>query len=127
MTFIEFEKEKGELDEEIDGLMYERTTYKDELKNYMQELNNDVGKIIQLKNLDNTRINITITISSLTKLIILITGKEKLESFEKEKQYKEPENAIAVSNNIMEYFKEYHHVTQVNSLYQKKDTLCNSL
>ena len=48
MTFIEFEKEKGELDEEIDGLMYERTTYKDELKNYMQELNNDVGKIIQL-------------------------------------------------------------------------------
>ena len=28
--------------------MYERTTYKDELKNYMQELNNDVGKIIQL-------------------------------------------------------------------------------
>ena len=48
MSFIEFEKEKGELDEEIDGLMYERTTYKDELKNYMQELNNDVGKIIQL-------------------------------------------------------------------------------
>ena len=27
----------------------------------------------------------------------------------------------------MEYFKEYRHVTQVNSLYQKKDALCNSL
>ena len=72
--------------------MRERTTYNDELKNYMQELNNDVGKIIQLisnikqntdtnettvklicndiKNLDNTRNNITVTISSLTKLIM---------------------------------------------------------
>ena len=28
--------------------MCERATYNDELKNYMQELNNDVGKIIQL-------------------------------------------------------------------------------
>ena len=115
----------------------------------MQELNNDVGKIIQLisnikentdtnettvklicndiKNLDNARNNITITISSLTKLIMLITGIEKLESFVKAKQYKEAANAIAASNDIMEYFKEYRHVTQVNSLYQKKDSLCNSL
>jgi hypothetical protein len=58
---------------------------------------------------------------------MLITGIEKLESFVKEKQYKEAANAIAASNDIMEYFKEYRHVTQVNSLYQKKDTLCNSL
>jgi len=144
-----FEKEIGELDEEIDGLMCERATYNDELKNYMQELNNDVGKIIQLisnikqntdtnettvklicndiKNLDNARNNITVTISSLTKLIMLITGIEKLETFVKEKQYKEAANAIAASNDIMEYFKEYRHVTQVNSLYQKKDALCNSL
>ena len=144
-----FEKEIVELDEEIDGLMCERATYNDELKNYMQELNNDVGKIIQLisnikqntdtnettvklicndiKNLDNARNNITVTISSLTKLIMLITGIEKLESFVKEKQYKEASNAIAASNDIMEYFKEYRHVTQVNSLYQKKDALCNSL
>jgi hypothetical protein len=129
--------------------MCERATYNDELKNYMQELNNDVGKIIQLisnikentdtnettvklicndiKNLDNARNNITITISSLTKLIMLITGIEKLESFVKAKQYKEAANAIAASNDIMEYFKEYRHVTQVNSLYQKKDSLCNSL
>jgi hypothetical protein len=129
--------------------MCERATYNDELKNYMQELNNDVGKIIQLisnikqntdtnettvklicndiKNLDNARNNITVTISSLTKLIMLITGIEKLESFVKEKQYKEAANAIAASNDIMEYFKEYRHVTQVNSLYQKKDALCNSL
>ena len=149
-TLIEkFEKEIGELDEEIDGLMCERATYNDELKNYMQELNNDVGKIIKLisnikqntdtnettvklicndiKNLDNARNNITVTISSLTKLIMLITGIEKLESFVKEKQYKEAANAIAASNDIMEYFKEYRHVTQVNSLYQKKDALCNSL
>ena len=72
--------------------MRERATYNDELKNYMQELNNDVGKIIQLisnikqnkdtnettvklicndiKNLYNTGNNITVTISSLTKLIM---------------------------------------------------------
>ncbi len=43
-----FEKETGELNEEIDGLMSERATYNDELKNCMQELNKDVGKIIQL-------------------------------------------------------------------------------
>jgi archaellum component FlaC len=72
--------------------MRERATYNDELKNYMQELNNDVGKIIQLisnikqntdtnettvklicndiKNLYSTRNNIAVTISSLTKLIM---------------------------------------------------------
>ena len=72
--------------------MRERATYNDELKNYIQELNNDVGKIIQLisnikqnkdtnettvklicndiKNLDSARNNITVTISSLTKLIM---------------------------------------------------------
>ena len=72
--------------------MCERATYNDELKNYMQELNNDVGKIIQLisnikqntdtnettvklicnyiKNLDNARNNITVRMSSLTKLIM---------------------------------------------------------
>ena len=72
--------------------MCERTTYNDELKNYMQDLNNDVGKIIQLtsnikqntvtnettvklicndiKNLDNAGNNIAVTISSLTKLLM---------------------------------------------------------
>ena len=72
--------------------MRERVTYNDELKNYMQELNNYVGKIIQLisnikqntdinetivklicndiKNLDNAGNNIAVTISSLTKLLM---------------------------------------------------------
>ena len=72
--------------------MCERVTYNDELKNYMQELNNYVGKIIPLisnikqntdtnettvklicnyiKNLDNARNNITVRMSSLTKLIM---------------------------------------------------------
>ena len=49
-----------------------------------------------------------------------MTGIENLESFVKEKQYNEATNAISASNDIMEYFKEYRHVTQVNSLYQKK-------
>lgn len=145
----DFEREIGELDEEIDSLMCERAKYNDEMKNYMNELDNDVSKIIELinsikantdtnettvkmicndiKNLDNARNNITTTISSLTKLIMLITGIEKLELFVKEKQYKEAANAIAASNDIMEYFKEYRHVTQVNTLYQKKDTLCSKL
>ena len=56
-----------------------------------------------------------------------MTGIENLESLVKEKLYNEETNAIAASNDIMEYFKEYRHVTQVNSLYQKKDALCNSL
>ena len=72
--------------------MCERATYNDELKLYMGELNNDVGKIIELintikqnsdtnestvklicndiKNLDNARNNIAVIISSLTKLIM---------------------------------------------------------
>lgn len=145
----DFEKQIGELDEEIDNLMCERAMYNEEMKIYMTELNNDVGKIIELinnikqntdtnettvkmicndiKNLDNARNNITTTISSLTKLIMLITGIEKLESFVKEKSFKEAANAIAASNDIMEYFKEYKHVNQVNSLYQKKDNLCSLL
>ena len=72
--------------------MCERVTYNDELKNYMQELNNYVGKIIPLisnikqntdtnettvklicnyiKNLDNARNNITVRMSSITQEII---------------------------------------------------------
>jgi chromosome segregation ATPase len=85
----DFEKQIAELDEEIDNLMCERAKYNDEMKNYMNQLNNDVSKIIELvntiktntdtnettvkmicddiKNLDNARNNITTTISSLTK------------------------------------------------------------
>jgi chromosome segregation ATPase len=89
-TLIEdFEKQIAELDEEIDNLMCERAKYNDEMKSYMNQLNNDVAKIIELvntiktntetnettvkmicndiKNLDNARNNITTTISSLTK------------------------------------------------------------
>lgn len=145
----DFEKEIGELDEEIDSLMCERAMYNDEMKTYMTELNNDVQKIIELissikqstdtnettvkmicndiKNLDNARNNITTTIFSLTQLIMLITGIEKLESFVQGKMFKEAANAIAASNDLMEYFKEYKHVTQVNDLQQKKDKLCSTL
>jgi predicted nucleic acid-binding Zn-ribbon protein len=84
-----FEKQIAELDEEIDNLMCERAKYNNEMKEYMEQLNNDVEKIIELiqniktntdinettvkmicndiKNLDNARNNITTTISSLTK------------------------------------------------------------
>jgi predicted transcriptional regulator len=145
----DFEKQLSELDEEIDNLMYEKAIYNDQMKQYMTELDNDVEKIIELisriktnsdinettvkmicndiKNLDNARNNITTTISSLTKLIILITGIEKLEFFVKSKSFKEAANAIAASNDILEYFKEYKHVTQVSQLYTKKDHLCTVL
>jgi predicted nucleic acid-binding Zn-ribbon protein len=85
----DFEKQIADLDEEIDNLMCERAKYNDEMKAYMNQLNNDVAKIIELvhtiknntetnettvkmicndiKNLDNARNNITTTISSLTK------------------------------------------------------------
>jgi len=89
-TFIEsWEKQLAEIDEELDNLMSERARYSDDMKKYMNELNNDVSKIIELinniktnadinettvkmicndiKNLDNARNNITTTISSLTK------------------------------------------------------------
>jgi hypothetical protein len=145
----QFQIQISELDEEIDNLMCERAIYNEEMKMYMNELNNDVNKIIELvneikanadvnentvkmicndiKNLDNARNNITTTISSLTKLIILITGIEKLELFVKERKFKEAANAIAASNDILEYFHDYRHVTQVNNLYVKKENLCASL
>jgi uncharacterized coiled-coil DUF342 family protein len=85
----DFERQIAELDEEIDNLMCERAKYNDEMKTYMNQLNNDVAKILELvntiktntetnettvkmicndiKNLDNARNNITTTISSLTK------------------------------------------------------------
>jgi len=58
---------------------------------------------------------------------MLITGIEKLETFVKNKQFKEAANAISASNDILDYFKEYKHVTQVNNLYQKKEQLCSIL
>ncbi len=85
----DLERQISEKDEEIDNLMCERAMYNDELKLFMSELNDDVIDIIKsvkdiksnsdinettvkmicndIKNLDNARNNITITISSLTK------------------------------------------------------------
>jgi len=85
----DLEKQISDKDEEIDNLMCERAMYNDELKLFMSELNDDVIDIIKsvkdiksnsdinettvkmicndIKNLDNARNNITITISSLTK------------------------------------------------------------
>ncbi len=58
---------------------------------------------------------------------MLITGIEKLEIFVKDKKFKEAANAISASNDILDYFKEYKHVTQVNNLYEKKEQLCSRL
>lgn len=85
----DLEKQISEKDEEIDNLMCERATYNDELKLFMSQLNDDVIEIIKsvkdiksnsdinettvkmicndIKNLDNARNNITLSISSLTK------------------------------------------------------------
>lgn len=144
-----WEKQLSELDEELDVLMCERAKYSEEMKSYMAELNNDVQRIVDLigsikknadinettvkmicndiKSLDNARNNLTITISSLTKLIILITGIENLEKSVKAKNYKDAANEIAASNDILNYFEEYRHITQIYLLYQKKENLCSSL
>ena len=58
---------------------------------------------------------------------MLITGIEKLESFVKNKEYKEAANAIEASNDILEFFKEYKHIKQISDLCAKKDNLCSSL
>lgn len=145
----EWEKEYAEIDEELDNLMLERAKYSVEMKNHMSELNNDVNKIVSLinsikksadinettvkaicndiKNLDNARNNITTTISSLTKLIILITGIESLEKSVKSKDYKEAANQIEACNDILKYFQEYKHITQIHQLHTKKENLCASL
>lgn len=52
---------------------------------------------------------------------------ENLEHFVKNKLFKESANAIAASNDILEHFVEYQHVTQINQLFLKKDSLCSNL
>jgi len=52
---------------------------------------------------------------------------ENLEHFVKNKSFKEAANAIAASNDILEHFIEYKHVTQINQLFLKKDSLCSIL
>ena len=85
----DLEKQIYDKDEEIDQLVCERSIYNEELKYFMSQLNEDVIEMIKsikdirknteinettvkmicndIKNLDNARNNITITISSLTK------------------------------------------------------------
>ena len=145
----QWEKEFYEIDEELDSLMIERTKYSEEMKTHMGELNEDVKKIVDLinsikksadinettvksicndiKNLDNARNNITTTISSLTKLQLLIKGIENLEISVKSKDYKDASNQIEACNAILEYFEEYKHITQINQLQIKKENLCSSL
>ena len=90
--FIEdLENSLFNLDEEIDNLVCERASYNDEMKTYMNELNDDMSKIIELisniknnadisettvkmictdiKSLDNARNNIQTTVSSLKKYL----------------------------------------------------------
>jgi hypothetical protein len=90
--FIEdLENNLFNLDEEIDNLVCERANYNEEMKTYMNELNDDMAKIIELinniknnadisettvkmictdiKSLDNARNNIQTTVSSLKKYL----------------------------------------------------------
>lgn len=60
-------------------------------------------------------------------MIILITSLENLEHFVSNKSFKESANAIAASNDILQYFIEYKHVTQINELFNKKMNLCSKL
>lgn len=52
---------------------------------------------------------------------------ENLEHFVNNKSFKESANAIAASNDILEHFCEYRHVTQINDLFNKKMNLCSKL
>lgn len=145
----QWEKELISVDEQLDILMTERAQYSDDMKLHIYNLNNDVSEIIlfinsikknadinentvkaicnDIKNLDNARNNVTNTISSLTKLIMLINGIESLEISVKNKDYKEASNQIGACNDILLYFSEYKHISQINSLQNKKNNLCISL
>lgn len=145
----DWEKEISQVDDNLDSLIAERARYSDEIKLHMNELNNDVSLIINLindikksadinestvkaicndiKSLDNAKNNLTTTISSLTKLLMLINGIESLEKSVKSKNFKEAAYQIEACNDIFNFFIEYKNVTQINQLQVKKDNLCSSL
>lgn len=145
----QWENEYNKLDEELDSLMMERAKYNGEMKNHMNELNSEVASLVSLvgnvkkntdvnettvksicndiKSLDNARQNITTTINSLTKLVVLNNAVESLEISVKNKNYSEASNQIEACNDLLKIFEEYQSISQINQLSIKKEQLCSAL
>ncbi len=64
----------------------------------------------EIRSLDFAKKNITFTITSIKRMIMLITGIEQLRGYCIEKRYKEAANLIENTEELCLYFKEYREI-----------------
>ena len=81
----------------------------------------------EIRSLDYAKTNIQFTITSLKRLIMLITGIEQLREFCINKQYKEAANLIEATEELCNYFKDYLSIKQISDLKKEREHLCTEL
>ena len=79
----------------------------------------------EIRNLDVAKKNIVFSITSLKRMLMLITGIEQLREFCRKKQYKEAANMIEATNELVLYFKDYQDIPEIKDLRSERDHLCN--
>jgi len=141
----EMQSEIGNLDEEIKACIREQAYESESAREQLRTINEESADLIErissvkekahvseemvksicseIRSLDFAKKNITFTITSLKRLIMLITGIEQLRGFCIGKQYKEAANLISATEELVDYFKDYGQVTQIKDLKKEREHL----
>jgi hypothetical protein len=82
----------------------------------------------EIRKLDTAKKNITFSITSLKRLIMLIQGIEQFSYACMDKRYQEAAHLIEATDELLEYFKDYRQNTpQIAQIKDERDRLCNEL
>ena len=82
----------------------------------------------EIKRLDTAKKNITFSITSLKRLIMLIQAIEQFSLACMEKRYKEAAHLIEATDELLEYFKDYTQTTpEIKQLKEERDRLTKEL
>lgn len=80
-----------------------------------------------IKSLDIAKRNLTHTITSLKRLVMLVTALEQLRTLAADRQYKEASNLLQAIENLAVHFQELAHVPKVADLLERKEAILSDL
>jgi hypothetical protein len=146
----DFDAEIQMVDSEIKQVIREQALAADQARQHVQDINAKSQQMIQtiqtlkqstgtaevivkqncaeIKRLDTAKRNITFSITSLKRLIMLIQAIEQFSLACMDKRYREAAHLIEATSELLEYFKDYYHTTpEIKQLKDERDRLIKEL
>ncbi|KAL9110250.1 MAG: hypothetical protein Q9227_005157 [Pyrenula ochraceoflavens] len=148
-TYSEIESYQDQLDDEIDGLLDEQRTSNQEAVERIQASKDELAELFKkiedvreraaqtqrniaemtadIKQLDNTKKNLTLSMTALKRLQMLTTAYEQLKVLSKTRQYRECAQLLQAVIQLMAHFKSYRSIDQIATLSRNVSDLQREL